>query len=94
MSPSSRASVPWYLWRAALAVTSVYVGGYWDISTVMLLLAFMNRATETLRRSLQWLFLYVGGTIVCESLLLKLEYIDRSDMHSALFYSAVVLGTA
>ena len=63
-------------------------------TTVMLLLAFMNRATETLRRSLQWLFLYVGGTVVCESLLLKLEYIDRSDMHSALFYSAVVLGTA
>jgi|SRR5436190_6562809 len=24
--------VPWYLWCAALAVTSAYVGGYWDIS--------------------------------------------------------------
>jgi hypothetical protein len=24
--------VPWYLWAAALAVTSGYVGGYWDIS--------------------------------------------------------------
>ena len=32
MSPSSRASVPWYVWCAALAVTSAYVGGYWDIS--------------------------------------------------------------
>src|SRR5207245_10174315 len=32
MSPSSRARVPWYLWCAALAVTSAYVGGYWDIS--------------------------------------------------------------
>src|SRR3954462_15718226 len=28
----SGASVPWYLWVAALAVTSAYVGGYWDIS--------------------------------------------------------------
>src|SRR4051812_714436 len=28
----SGASVPWYLWCAALAVTSAYVGGYWDIS--------------------------------------------------------------
>jgi hypothetical protein len=28
----SRARVPWYLWCAALAVTSAYVGGYWDIS--------------------------------------------------------------
>jgi len=25
-------SIPWYLWSAALAVTSAYVGGYWDIS--------------------------------------------------------------
>src|SRR5579862_5940119 len=24
--------VPWYLWCAALSVTSAYVGGYWDIS--------------------------------------------------------------
>ena len=25
-------SIPWYLWCSALAVTSAYVGGYWDIS--------------------------------------------------------------
>ena len=24
--------IPWYLWCAALAVTSAFVGGYWDIS--------------------------------------------------------------
>jgi len=202
MTLPQRSSVPWYLWCAALAVTSAYVGGYWDISwhrsigrdtfwtaphiaiyacgvlagissayliltttfqkssplrevsvriwgftgplgafllawggmamlvsapfddwwhnaygldvkiaspphmvlaagffgielgAVMLLLAFMNRATEGTRRVLQRLFLYVGGTVVCESLLLKLEYIDRSDMHSALFYIVVMLGTA
>lgn len=70
-------------------------GGFFGIEfgTVMLLLAFMNRADEAARRSLQWLFLYVGGTTVCESLLLKLEYIDRSDMHSALFYIVVSIGT-
>src|SRR5947199_933393 len=28
----SRARVPWYLWCSAIAVTSAYVGGYWDIS--------------------------------------------------------------
>src|SRR5476651_415755 len=28
----NRARVPWYLWCSALAVTSAYVGGYWDIS--------------------------------------------------------------
>jgi hypothetical protein len=199
MSSSDR-RIPWYLWCAALAVTSAYVGGYWDISwhrsigrdsfwsaphiaiyacgvlaglssaylifistfpagassppgvriwglsapigafisawggmamlvsapfddwwhnaygldvkiispphmvlaagffgiefgTVMLLLAFMNRASDQLRPRLQWLFLYVGGTTVCESLLLKLEYISRSQMHGALFYIVVAIGT-
>ena len=196
-----RARVPWYLWCAALAVTSAYVGGYWDISwhrsigrdtfwsaphmaiyacgilagissgylifrttfgrdqelkdvsvriwglsgplgafisawggvamlasapfddwwhnaygldvriispphmvlaagffgielgTVMLLLAFMNRAEARLRPSLERLFLYVGGTVLCESLLIKLEYSSRSDQHNALFYTVVLLGT-
>src|SRR5918994_4645661 len=185
------AGVPWYLWCAALAVTSAYVGGYWDIAwhrsigrdsflsaphlaiyacglfagitagyliltttfggpspmkdvsvriwglsgplgaficawggvamlasapfddwwhnaygldvriispphmvlaagffginfgTVMLMLAFLNRADDVARRSLQRLLLYVGGMAVCESLLLKLEYISRAEMHSA-----------
>ena len=196
----NRARVPWYLWCSALAVTSAYVGGYWDISwhrsigrdtfwsaphmaiyacgilagissgylifratfgraaladesvriwglsgplgafiaawggfamlasapfdnwwhnaygldvkiispphmvlaagffgielgTVMLLLAFMNRAVGTERRVLGRLFLYVGGTVLCESLLIKLEYISRSDMHNALFYTVVLIGT-
>ena len=196
-----QARVPWYLWCGALAVTSAYVGGYWDISwhrsigrdsfwtaphlaiyacgvlagissaylilsttfarnaplrnvsvriwglrgpigaficawggvamlasapfddwwhnaygldvkiispphmvlaagffgiefgTVMLLLAFMNRASDRTRAALQRLFLYVGGTCLAESLLLKLEYIDRSDMHSALFFIVVSIGT-
>ena len=197
----NRARVPWYLWCAALAVTSAYVGGYWDISwhrsigrdtfwsaphiaiyacgilagissgyliltttfsrggtvqdvsvriwglrgplgafisawggvamlasapfdnwwhnaygldvriispphmvlaagffgieigTVMLLLAFMNRAEPRLRPALERLFLYVGGTVLCESLLIKLEYISRTDQHNALFYTVVLMGT-
>jgi hypothetical protein len=64
-----------------------------ELGTVMLLLAFMNRAADDARRALQRLFLYVGGTVLCESLLLKLEYISRSDMHSALFYVVVAIGT-
>ena len=198
---TDRAGIPWYLWCAALAVTSAYVGGYWDISwhrsigrdtfwsaphmaiyacgilagissgyliltttfgrnpalkdvsvriwglsgplgafiaawggvamlasapfddwwhnaygldvriispphmvlaagffgielgTVMLMLAFMNRAQERLRPSLERLFLYAGGTAVCESMLLKMESISRSDQHNAHFYIAVMIGT-
>src|SRR6478672_13153298 len=193
--------IPWYLWCAALAVTSAYVGGYWDISchrsigrdtfwsaphmaiyacgvlagitagymifgttfgtqselkdvsvriwglrgplgaficawggvamlasapfddwwhnaygldvriispphmvlaagffgiefgSVMLMLAFMNRAHESIRPALERLFLYVGGTVLCESLLIKLESISRADQHSARFYIVVLLGT-
>src|SRR5580765_4666900 len=64
-----------------------------EFGTIMLLLAFMNRASDRLRRRLQWLFLYVGGTTVCESLLIKLEYISRPEMHGALFYIVVAIGT-
>ncbi len=42
---------------------------------------------------LQRLLLYVGGMAVCESLLLKLEYISRAEMHSAYFYTVAVFGT-
>jgi len=207
IGPQAASTVPWYLWCAALAVTSAYVGGYWDISwhrsigrdsfwtpphvaiyacgvlaglssayliltstfdrraplrdasvrlwglrapmgayvsawggvamlasapfddwwhnaygldvkiispphivlaagffgieagTVLLMLAFMNRAAGAgaaashARRRLEWLFIYVGGTCVAESLLLKLEYINRSQMHSAFFYLIVAIGT-
>jgi hypothetical protein len=73
----------------------VLAAGFFGINfgTVMLMLAFLNRANEDLRRPLQRMFLYVGGMAVCESLLLKLEYISRSQMHEGLFYIVVVLGT-
>jgi hypothetical protein len=73
----------------------VLAAGFFGIEfgTIMLLLAFMNRAGDDERPALQRLFLYVGGTAVCESLLLKLEYIARPDMHSAFFYIVVSLGT-
>jgi hypothetical protein len=64
-----------------------------EIGTVLLLLGFMNRADERLRPALQWLFLYVGGMAMSESLLVKMEYIGRSYMHSGLFYIVVSIGT-
>jgi hypothetical protein len=64
-----------------------------EIGTTFLMLAFMNRATGAERRALERLFLYVGGTAMAESVLLKLEYISRSEMHSGLFYIVVTIGT-
>ena len=39
------------------------------------------------------MFLYVGGTVLCESLLIKLESISRADQHNARFYIVVMIGT-
>src|SRR5262249_23403546 len=64
-----------------------------EIGTIMLMLAFMNRAGGAERRALERLFLYVGGTAMSESVLLKLEYISRSEMHSGLFFIVVMIGT-
>lgn len=73
----------------------VLAAGFFGIQlgTILLLLAFMNRAGDDARTKLQRLFLYVGGVAFSESLLLKLEYIARPDMHSAFFYIVVMLGT-
>jgi hypothetical protein len=73
----------------------VLAAGFFGIEfgTVMLMLAFMNRASEALRPSLERLFLYVGGTVLCESLLIKLESISRADQHNARFYVVVMIGT-
>jgi hypothetical protein len=73
----------------------VLAAGFFGINygTVMLMLAFLNRADEIARRPLQRLFLYVAGMAVCESLLLKLEHISRSEMHSPSFYVVVAFGT-
>ena len=73
----------------------VLAAGFFGINfgTVMLMLAFLNRATDAVRRPMQRLFLYVAGMAVCESLLLKLEHISRSEMHSPGFYAVVAFGT-
>ena len=73
----------------------VLAAGFFGINfgTVMLMLAFVNRSGDAARLPLQRLLLYVGGMAVCESLLLKLEYISRAEMHSAYFYTVAVFGT-
>ena len=73
----------------------VLAGGFFGINfgAIMLMLAFLNRASGTARVPLQRMFLYVGSMAVCESLLLKLEYISRPEMHGSPFYAIVMLGT-
>jgi hypothetical protein len=73
----------------------VLAAGFFGINfgSIMLMLAFLNRASGAARVPLQRMFLYVGSMAVCESLLLKLEYISRPEMHGSAFYVIVILGT-
>lgn len=63
-----------------------------EMGTLMLTLAFMNRASGALRRTLEWLFLYVGAMILVLMLVLLFEYNFRSLYHSALFYRVMSMG--
>jgi hypothetical protein len=64
-----------------------------ELGTLLLLLASMNRAEGRARASIQRLFLYTGGIWIAESLLARIEFSSRSDMHNALFYLIFSVGT-
>jgi hypothetical protein len=61
------------------------------LGTLILILGAMNRAQGKLRNRLNWLFLYVGGTVIMQAGVLTAEYTWRGAMHSALFYRVVAL---
>lgn len=62
-----------------------------QIGALILILGEMNRAGEAQRRGLEWLYLYVGGMILCSQHTGIMEYAQRPSMHSAIFYRAVAL---
>ena len=57
--------------------------------SVILILGQMNRSEGPVRRHLQWLLLFTAGFIVILDMMFKLEYTNRVQMHSAVFYLAV-----
>src|SRR5215831_10675285 len=54
-----------------------------EVGALILILGSMNRAAGDLRRNLNRLFLYVGGTILVVFMVLILEYTSRIYMHNA-----------
>jgi hypothetical protein len=62
-----------------------------EMGTLMLILAFMNRAGGELKKMLEWLFLFTGAMILVLMLVLTFEYNFRSLYHSALFYRVMSL---
>jgi hypothetical protein len=69
----------------AIGITAIAWGN------ILLVLAELNRAEGVRKRNLQWLLLYLAGTIVILDMILKLEYTSRVLMHSAVFYKVVCI---
>jgi hypothetical protein len=62
-----------------------------QVGALVLILGFMNRASEERRPAYERLFLYIGGSIVTGLLAITMESTFRSAMHSAFFYRWVAL---
>jgi hypothetical protein len=67
----------------AAGIIAVHVGA------LILILGYMNRATDEERGRLLALFLYVGGMILVCLMVLELELTARVVMHTAYFYRVV-----
>jgi hypothetical protein len=68
-----------------VGIMSVEIGG------LLLVMGRMNGAADALRRKLDWIFLYLGGVVLIQMMVLVYEYSDRVLQHSAIFYRAVGL---
>jgi hypothetical protein len=62
-----------------------------QIGALLLILGEMNRAADTGRRTLEWLYLYVGGMILASQYTSIMEYSARPSMHLTSFYLAAAL---
>src|SRR5262249_34208825 len=59
---------------------------------IILMIGVLNRAEGALRRHLQWMVLTVGGLVMVNSMMGRLEFTDRGMMHTALTYMALAIG--
>jgi hypothetical protein len=67
-------------------IIAIGVGG------AVLIVRQMNRAHEIIRARLAWLLLSLGGLLFIQTMVGRLEYTDRSLMHSAVMYLALAIG--
>ena len=69
-----------------IGIESISFGG------IILIAGLMNRAEGGLRRRLALMLLTIGGCVVVNSMLGRLEFTDRSLMHSAVMYLWLAIG--
>jgi len=71
----------------ALGIAGIMWGG------AILAASYMNRAEGHDRKRLQRTLLFIGGFVVVQTMILKLEYINRVLLHSGIAYLVISLGT-
>jgi hypothetical protein len=69
-------------------ITGIFAVG---MGALILTLGYMNRATGTQWKQLQWLFLYTGGMLIALLQVLLLEFNDRIHLHSSLPYRMMAI---
>ncbi|HEY6306559.1 MAG TPA: hypothetical protein VI488_08910 [Candidatus Angelobacter sp.] len=69
-----------------VGIESINFGG------IILMVGLLNHAQGALRRHLQWMMLTVGGLVLCNSMMGRLEFTDRAMMHSAAMYLGLAIG--
>jgi hypothetical protein len=67
------------------------IGGV-EAGALILILGYMNRASQEQRDRFLALFLYVGGMILVTTMVLEMELTSRVVMHTAYFYRVVATG--
>jgi hypothetical protein len=69
-----------------VGIESINFGG------IILMVGLLNRAQGVLRRHLQLMMLTVGGLVLANSMIGRLELTDRAMMHRAAMYLALAIG--
>ena len=69
-----------------IGMESINFGG------IILMIGVLNRAQGALRRHMQWMVLTVGGLVMANSMMGRLEFTDRATMHRAATYLALAIG--
>jgi hypothetical protein len=70
----------------------LFIGTYAVIlGTLVLIAGYINRSTGAVKQTARGMFLYVCGILLVMIMVLLMEYIERSDLHTSMPYVAIAL---
>ncbi|MEZ5403328.1 MAG: hypothetical protein R2729_26850 [Bryobacteraceae bacterium] len=62
-----------------------------QLGAVLLVLAYKNNTPAERRGTLDWLYLFTGGLVMTNMMVLVMEYTFRSVMHTGIYYRSIAL---